>query len=157
MSGTRCLSTDVATPSVRSSPMMSTTTTVMLSRPPFSFARRTSSFGGFLRVGEPPQHRGDLIVGELVAQSVTAEHETIAGERQDLPRVDRDVGIDAERAGQHVALGVPIGLAGRERAVTDQLRDQAVILGQLLQLVAGVDVDPRVADVRRRRAVLAHH
>ena len=114
----------------------STTTTVTLSRPPPSLARRTSSLRGVGRVGEAAQHRGDRRLGHLVEQAVGAQHEAVAVVGHDRHAVDRHVVVDAEHPGEDVALRVDRGLLGRQAALAHEVGDQAVVVGELLELVA---------------------
>ncbi len=67
--------------------------------------------------------------------------------RLDAERVDRHVVVDAEDPGHDVALRVDGGLLGAEAALADEVGDQAVVDGELVELAAGVAVDPGVADV----------
>jgi hypothetical protein len=67
-------------------------------------------------------------------------------------RVDVDIGIGPERAGDHRALRVHHGLLGCQLAAADQLADQRVVVGQLLQLAAADAVRAGVADVTDRHA-----
>ncbi len=77
------------------------------------------------------EHLGDAVVGHLVEQAVAAEQVAVARERRDLPRVDPDLAVDAERSGEDVALRVHLRLLGRDRALAHHALHEAVILGDL--------------------------
>ena len=74
--------------------------------------------------------------------------------RLDGERVDVDVGIGAERARDHRALRVVLGLLGGELAAAHELRDERVVVRQLLELAVAQDVRARVADVAERHAAV---
>ena len=137
------------------SPAISKKTTVMLSSPPPLFAARTSAFAA---AGRSAAVALDLAQDRLVVdhrgEAVRAEQEEVAGLGLDRERVDVDVGVGAERARDHGPLRVPLRLLGRELAAADELGDQRVVLGQLLELPFADQVGARVADVADRDAAV---
>ena len=83
------------------------TTTVMLSSPPPRFARATSSRAALSRSRRCSSTTSRMASSaDHVGQPVGAEQEHVAGPRLDRVRVDVDVGVGAERAGDHGALRV---------------------------------------------------
>ena len=137
-----------------SSSTTSTTITVMLSRPPLSSAWRTSSLAGLLRVGQTAQRRLDTRFVDLVEQPVAAQHEAVAGVRDDGASVDADVGADAERPREDVALRVRPRLFRRDRSFANPVFDEAVVFGELLELAVAEEVDARVTDVNPRDEIV---
>ena len=103
------------------------------------------------------EQRDDLAVGDHVGEPVGAEQEDVAGLGLDGERVDVDVGLGADRARDHGALRVRLGLLRRELAAAHELADERVVLRQLLELAVADAVGARVADVaegdRAARAV----
>ena len=87
----------------------STTTTVMLSRPPWRVGGGDQLVGGVLRVVDRGEHACDLVVGDLVDEAVAAQQEAVAADERQRPRVDADLRLDAERAGDDVAARVVCG------------------------------------------------
>jgi hypothetical protein len=63
------------------------------------------------------------------------------------PRVDLDLGLDPERAGDDGALGVLGGLLGGELAAAHQLLDQRMVVGEPGELAVAHHVGAAVADV----------
>ncbi len=57
------------------------------------------------------------------------------------------VRVGAEHAGDHRTVRMRLGLLGRQAAGADQLADERVVLGQLLELVVADEVRARIADV----------
>ena len=99
------------------------------------------------------------LVGHLVEEAVAAQQVAVARERRHLPRVDADLAVDAERAGEDVALRVHLRLLVRERALAHHALDEAVILGHLDERAVLQHIHARVADVHDREplVVLDHH
>ena len=64
--------------------------------------------------------------------------------------VDVDVRVGAERARDHRALRVVLGLLGRQLAAADELGDERVVVRDLLELAVADEVGARVADVADR-------
>ncbi len=119
----------------------------MLSRPPPSLARRTSSsrgVDGFVEAAEGGDHP---VLIHLVEESVAADQVAVADDGLHLPGVDGHGPVDAQGPGEDVALRVALGLLGRDAALPDQAGHQAVVLGELLDALAPEAVEPRVADV----------
>ena len=84
-------------------------------------------------------------------QPVAAQQHDVAGPHRIGPRVDLDVELDAERAGDDRALRVLGGLLLGQLALAHQLLDERVILGQAGQRPVAEDVGAAVADVRHRQ------
>ncbi len=127
----------------------------MLSSPPRLFAALMRAFAALSR---PPASRSrfeDLVLGHHRGQPVGADQEEIALRRFDEDRVDVDVEIGAEGAGDHGALWMCLCLLGCEPSASDQVADERVILGELLECVFPHPVCPRVADVADRDGVVA--
>ncbi len=94
-------------------------------RGPGRSARGSSRFRSTMLEDRPVvDHRGE---------AVGAEHEDVAGAGLDRERVHVDLGVGAEHARDHRALGVDLGLLAREAAAADELGDERVVLGQLLE------------------------
>ena len=126
----------------------------MLSSPPLRFAACDQR-------AAPPCARsarlllddlGIVVVVDHRREPVRAEQEDVAGlgPRPRTCRRRRRVG--AERARDHGALRVQLGLLGRELAAADELGDERVVVGQLLERAVAEQVGARVADVADRDA-----
>ena len=87
----------------------------------------------------------------VVRPSEQIEH--VAVLRAHRERVDVDVRIGAERARDHSALRMRLGLLGRELPAFHQLVHERVILGELLHLPVADEIRARVADVAERNRV----
>ncbi len=97
----------------------------------------------------------DLRLRDHRGQPVAAQHEDVARHPAPRARVDDDVGLGPQRAGDDRALGMLVGLLGGELAATAHLLDERVVLGQARELLAAQPVGARVADVGDRDVVLA--
>jgi len=97
----------------------------------------------------------DVFVPDHGRQAVRAEEEEIAGLDRDREGVHVDLGIRAERACDYGALRVRVGLLGGEPAAPDEVGDEGVILGQLLEPSVAQAVGPRVADMADDQRVAA--
>ena len=91
----------------------------------------------------------DRVVVDHRRQAVRAEQEEVARLGRRRERVDVDVRVGAEGARDHGALRVRLGLLGREPAAADELGDERVVLGQLLEL-AVADAGTRASRRRGR-------
>ena len=67
--------------------------------------------------------------------------------RLDREGVDVHVGVGAESARDHRTLGMRPGLLGRELSAADELGDERVVLGQLLEPAVPDQICARIADV----------
>jgi hypothetical protein len=76
-------------------------------------------------------------------------------ERQRSLHIDRHVLGDSQSLQDDVGARVVLGLGRAEHAVTDELGDERVILGQLTNLAAPDEKGPTVANVRQVRIVIA--
>ena len=134
----------------------SKSTAVTLSSPPWSFAAVISACVACAQVVAVPQHElGDALGVDHRRQAVGAEQEDVARLRRDRERVDVDVRVGAERARDHGALRVHLGLGRGELAAPHELGDERVVVGELLEPAVAEAVGARVADVADRdRAVL---
>ena len=81
-------------------------------------------------------------------QPVARENERVAGDELDDQRVDLDPLVDADRAGDRVLLLDLLDLLAGELAALDELVEDGVVLGHLLDVAAARQVDAAVADVR---------
>ena len=106
----------------------------MLSRPPRSLAALTSRRAVRSRSPSRLQDREQVLVGEHRRQAVGAEQEDVAGLGAEGHRVDLDLGLGAERAGDHRALRMLGGLVAGQPALAAQLLDERVVVGDLLEL-----------------------
>ena len=122
-------------------------TTVMLSRPPRSLAARIRRRAAVCRSSVAGEDRGDVLVVEHRRQPVGAEQEDVAGAGAEGHRVDVDLRLGPERAGDHRPLRVLGGLVAGQLALAPQLLDQRVVVGDLLELALAEDVGAAVADV----------
>ena len=80
-------------------------------------------------------------------QPVGGEEELIAGQDLDGERVDLDPLVDADGAGDGVLLRDLLDLLARELAALDELVEDGVIFGDLLDAAVAQQVDAAVADV----------
>jgi hypothetical protein len=103
---------------------------------------------------------------EDLGNALLADHgrETVGAQQIDVPRaralghrVDLDLGLRAECAGDDRTLRMVLGLLIGKPALASQLLDQGVVGGQQLQLAIPVQVGPAVADVRERDLVVLEH
>ena len=115
--------------------VISKKTTVMLSSPPLRFAAAISSFAAASRSSRSRlDDAEDRLVVDHRRQAVRADEEGRPALASIEKRVDVDVGIGAERAGDDRALRMDLRLLGREPAAADELGDERVVVGQLLDL-----------------------
>ena len=95
-----------------------------------------------------PRYGLELVgVLEVAVQAVEREEELVAGEHLDHERVDLDALVDADRAGDGVLLRDLLDLLARELAALDELVEDGVVLGDLLDPAVAQQVDAAVADV----------
>ena len=136
-----------------SSPPISKKTTVMLSSPAALVRGADERLRGALQVAPVARDlRQDRLVVDHRGEPVGADEEEIARPGLDGKGVHVHVGVGAERACDHRALWVALGLLRRELAAADELCDERVVLGQLLELALADEVGARVADVTDRHA-----
>ena len=109
------------------------------------------------RVRDLDQDPADLVVGDHRRQAIAAEQEDIAVLGWEGHRVDVDVRLGAEGARDDRALWVLLGLLLSEAALTAELLDQRVVLGEALELAVPQHVGAAVADVPERHLVVAEH
>lgn len=88
------------------------------------------------------EQAGELIRTEFVEQTVAAQQQPVARGGDQLPGINGDVGLDAEGAGDHVALRVGRRLVLGEATLAHEGLDQAVVLGDLTEPVGVGQVDP---------------
>ena len=100
----------------------------MLSRPPAALAAairsRPSSSSGPLVLD---QQRLELGLADHRRQAVRADQEQVAGLAPGLLDVDLHVRLGPERAGDHRALRVRLGLLLGQLAAPDELADERVV------------------------------
>ena len=94
-------------------------------------------------------------LGDHRGEAVRADEEDVAGAGLEGLEVDLDVGLGAERAGDHGALRVRLGLLLGELAALDQLVDERVVAGEPHELAVAQQVGARVADVGDRDLAVA--
>ena len=69
--------------------------------------------------------------------------------------VDRHPVVDAEDTGDDVALRVHRRFLGRQGALADEVGDQAVVVGELVEVADRIAVDPRVTHVGHGEQLVA--
>ena len=74
-----------------------------------------------------------------------------------MDHVRVDALLRAERAGDHVAVGVGLGLLAGDAAAAHQLGDHRVVLGHLAQRLVAPQVRARVADVHHVEPAVVEH
>ena len=118
-----------------------------LSSPPALLAALTSPLPRLLEVARAREEVADLLVVDHRRQPVGAEEEEVARLGLDRERVDVDLAVRAERARDHRALRVSVGLLGGEAPAPHEVGDERVVVGELLELPAAQPIGPGVADV----------
>ncbi len=103
--------------------------------------------GCLLRVVERGEDLKDVGVLDVVDETIGTDEEAVAVVGGHLPCVDIDVGVDAEGAGDDVALRVRAGLLGGDLAGGDEIADIGVVAAHLHQLPVLHHVGTRVTDV----------
>ena len=81
-------------------------------------------------------------------EPVGREEELVARQDLDEEGVDLDALVDADRAGDRVLVRDLLDLLARELAALDELVEDRVVLGELLDPAVAHQVDAAVADVR---------
>ena len=131
-------------------------TTVMLSRPPAALAAairsRPSSSSGPLCSSSSGLSLSSRTIEVRPSEQTRNRSPAL---RRELLDVDLHVRLGPERAGDHGALRVRLGLLLGQLAEPDEVADQRVVVGQALELAVADEVAARVADVRDRHRVLA--
>ena len=140
------VASSIAAPS--SAPSSRKATTVMLSRPPASFASATSRVTASSRSSVDGERPRDPVVLDHRRQPVGAEQEDVARAGAEGERVDLDLLLGAERPGDDRALRVVLGLLVGQPPLAAELLDQRVVRGQQAQLAVAPQVGAAVADVR---------
>ena len=99
-------------------------------------------------VGLGGEELGDAGVGDRLGEAVGAEQDLVAGVEVDgVGGVDGDAGVEADGPGEDAALGVDGGLGGGEAAAADQLADDGVVGGDLVEGAVAEEVGAAVADM----------
>ena len=110
--------------------------------------------GGALRGAHGLQDRGDLVFGDVAAESVGAEQPAIAGQHVVDGGVDLGGRVDIpEHAHQHRAARVDGRLLRGDAARVDEALHEGVVGADLLEQPVAEAVDAGVADVRHRDLV----
>jgi hypothetical protein len=99
----------------------------------------------------------DLLLVDHRGQPVAAEEKDVPGAGGEGHRVHRHPLLGTQRAGDHRALGMLLGLLVGKPSLAAELLDQRVVLGEALELAVAEDVGAAVADVGEADIVAAHH
>lgn len=93
-------------------------------------------------------------MGHIRRQAIAAQHDHIPIAQ----RAGDDVGLHppfgAKGPGDHIAMGVILGLFGREGAAAHQLRHHRMVVGDLTQRAVTPQVGPRVAHMHQLKPVV---
>src|SRR5690606_13753492 len=108
---------------------------------------------GELFLGHLGEEAAELVLLEVTVEPVGAEEEAIAGEDVEVEDVRIDVAIHADGARDGVLVLDLVDLIAAQLAATEQLVDDAVVLGELMDGALPVEVDAGVADVGDEAAV----
>ncbi len=103
--------------------------------------------GGGLRFLLAAHHLGDVFVADFVDEAVAAQHETVALDDRERPRVDPHTVLDAERPGDDVAAWVDACFVAADVALGDELLHVAVVDRDLAETLVTQEIGARVADV----------
>ena len=103
--------------------------------------------GGLGWIGQPTQCGGDAALVDLVEQAIAAQQVAVADDGDDLPGVDENRAVDAERAREDVALRMHGGLVGGDATLPLQRGHEAVVLGDLGEFAVGEQIKTGVAHV----------
>jgi len=127
----------------------------MLSSPPPLFAAFDQLLRGLLQVGAVSFERlFDRPVADHVAEAARAEEEDVPLLGIDLEDVAVDVRVGPQRARDHGALRMRLGLLLGQLSRARELGDERVVLGDLLERAVTEAVRARVADVPERDPAL---
>src|SRR5262245_3385428 len=100
-----------------------------------------------LRIRGVEQDLLDLVLGDHPRQAVGAQEQAVAVLDLHVALVDLHALVHPERAREDAAVGMGLGLLGRDLALQDHAVDQRVVLGELGQLAVAEQVRARVAHV----------
>ena len=91
----------------------------------------------------------DLGVGDVVGQTVRAQHETIVllDPKRWVPYIDLHRWFGSHRAQDDILLGMALGLFLGQEAIAHHLGDLAVVIGQLQDALVSHQIDPGVANM----------
>src|SRR5215469_16849482 len=89
----------------------------------------------------------DIFFLDHIREAVRAQYEHLALADRHFLDLHVHLGLDPERPCDVVLVRCALGLLGRIEAAVDQLLEQRVVHGHLLELVAALAVEARVADV----------
>ena len=92
-----------------------------------------------------------LVVLQVAVETVRAEDEEIAGQQICHQRVDRDRGLDSDRAGDDVLVFRRRDLLLGDQPALELFLDDGVVLGELVRAAIPVEIDAAVADVPDHR------
>ena len=86
---------------------------------------------GLLGIDRLGKDVGDLLIGDLVREAVAAEEIAAPHLCVQIPDVEHDFSLDAERPSEHVPMRMDGGFLRRQLALADHLLHDGVIFGQL--------------------------
>ena len=93
-------------------------------------------------VGEITEHRGNRHALDFVAEAITAQQESIPSGEGEFEDIDRNLGFNTERSGEHVPLRMHGCLGRRELAVAHHLSSDRVVVGDEPEFAVRVEVAP---------------
>ena len=88
-----------------------------------------------------------MLVGDLAAQSITAQQIAITNARQYLDDVGFHVGLNSQCTGEHAALTMGARPFHTQMAFSDHLGHHAVILGELFEFATTQQIRARITHV----------
>ena len=121
---------------------------------PAGFVRRLHQRACCLRRRAGSADLLDRLVLQQGVEAVAAQQDAVAVLHGEDLFVDVHAGVDPERPGQHVALGVIAGFGLADPASSQELADHRVIVGEHAELIPADQVGTGVADVRQVQSIV---